>query len=374
LQINIKNELLIINILSIILILIVSFFPDIRSLRLILGLPLIFFFPGYTLTTAFYPRVSDLNTIERISLSFGLSIAVVALIGLILNYAWEISLYPILTSLVILTAVMSAFSWYKRRGLIHEEKLCLSIDLSFLKLDNSNKLDRVLFSIMIIAIIGAICTLGYYIANPKVDDAFTEFYILGPDGMAEDYPNEIALGEEGEVILGITNHERETMGYNVEILVEGALVNKIGPIELDHGKNWEEMIGFAPQQLGKLQKTEFRLYKIHKLGNQTEGHTQLSLWIGSETLIAKIVNQGQEEVSYQINVTDNRDQATGTQEAGPVTLVSGKEWTQEFEFATFEIVPLQLQFSLYKGETIIYEENIAGDYSKLHLWIDVKKS
>src|SRR5659263_694396 len=68
-------------------------------LRNILGLPLVLFLPGYALIAALFPAKSDLDGIERTALSFGLSIAVVPLMGLGLNYTpWGIRLLPILIS------------------------------------------------------------------------------------------------------------------------------------------------------------------------------------------------------------------------------------------------------------------------------------
>ena len=62
--------------------------------RNILGLPLVLFLPGYALIAALFPAKSDLDGIERVALSFGLSIAVVPLIGLGLNYTpWGIRTY-----------------------------------------------------------------------------------------------------------------------------------------------------------------------------------------------------------------------------------------------------------------------------------------
>ncbi len=40
-------------------------------------------------------------------------------------------------------------------------------------------------------------------------ERFTEFYILGLEGKADNYPDELTVGEEGRVILGIVNHEHE---------------------------------------------------------------------------------------------------------------------------------------------------------------------
>ena len=48
--------------------------------RIVLGLLLVLFLPGYSLIAALFPGRDDLDGIERIALSFGLSIAVVPLI------------------------------------------------------------------------------------------------------------------------------------------------------------------------------------------------------------------------------------------------------------------------------------------------------
>lgn len=68
----------------------------------ILGLPFLLFFPGYTSQAALFPEKGRLGEVERVALSFGLSIAVVPLIGLGLNFTpWGIRLDPILISLAV---------------------------------------------------------------------------------------------------------------------------------------------------------------------------------------------------------------------------------------------------------------------------------
>ncbi|MCD5412734.1 MAG: DUF1616 domain-containing protein [Dehalococcoidia bacterium] len=276
-RIKIQNELLAINILSVVLILTISFFP-IQALRIILGLPFILFFPGYTLIAALFPKKSGLDAIERVALSFGLSIAVVPLIGLVLNYTpWGIRLYPILVSLTVFIAAMSAIAWYRRHGLPEQEKLNLILNLSLPR--QESRLDRALSIVLILAIVGAIGTLGYVIASPRVGERFTEFYILGLEGKAEGYPTELTVGEEGRVILGITNREHEIMGYEVKIKVDGVLQQRIGPVELEHEESWREQVGFVPQEPGEDQKVQFVLYKIRTLGTEDEPGPTLHLWI-----------------------------------------------------------------------------------------------
>jgi uncharacterized membrane protein len=88
--------------------------------RIILGLPLVLFIPGYSLIAALFPREDDLDGIERVALSFGLSIAITPLLGLGLNYTpFGIRLTPILIVLSVFT-ISLAIGAYVRRNRIPE--------------------------------------------------------------------------------------------------------------------------------------------------------------------------------------------------------------------------------------------------------------
>ena len=203
-------------------------------------------------------------------MSFGLSIAVVPLMGLILNYTpWGITLYPVLISLVIFVLVASGVAWYRRRKLSTDEKFTVSFRISMPSWQGQGKLDRVLSIVLVVAIVGTLGTLGYVVASPKQGEKFTEFYVLGPEGKAEDYPTELEAGEEGIVILGIVNHEQENASYQVELKidgekaklsVDGEYIDEI-ELELEHEEKWQGEVGFKPEKAGERQKVEFVLYK-----------------------------------------------------------------------------------------------------------------
>ena len=187
LRIEIRNELLFINICSIALILIIAFAPDIQVLRIILGLPFILFFSGYTLLTVLFPKKSDLGMVQRIVLPLGLSIAVVILVLLLLNYIWTIHLTSILTSIAAFIAVMSLITWYRRRVLTANEKPVFSIELNLPKQKDSSRLNKALNILIMLAILSIIGTLGYAIANHRLGEKFTAFYLLGLEGEADLY-------------------------------------------------------------------------------------------------------------------------------------------------------------------------------------------
>lgn len=80
-------------------------------IRYVLGTIFILWCPGYTFIKALFPvrlpiKTADknLDIVERIALSFGMSLALVPIVGLLLNYTpWGIRLAPITLSLTALT-------------------------------------------------------------------------------------------------------------------------------------------------------------------------------------------------------------------------------------------------------------------------------
>ena len=118
--------------------------------------------------------------------------------------------------------------------------------------------------------------LGYTIAAPKAGERFTEFYILGLGGKATDYPLELRVGEVGEVIIGIVNHEQEVVSYRMETKIDGVQYGEIEPILLGNGEQWEETISFMADSPGDNKRVEFLLYQ----NNDTTPHLKpLFLWI-----------------------------------------------------------------------------------------------
>jgi hypothetical protein len=83
--------------------------------RYVLGIIFVLWLPGYSFIKALFPTqvpiklpTESLDTIERIALSLGMSLALVPIAGLLLNYTpWGIRLTPIVLSLLTLTMVFS---------------------------------------------------------------------------------------------------------------------------------------------------------------------------------------------------------------------------------------------------------------------------
>lgn len=134
---------------------------------------------------------------------------------------------------------------------------------------------RLLTVVLALVILGALGTLGYVLTNLGAGEKFTEFYILGLEGKAMDYPEELLVGEEGKVLVGIINREQETAAYRVEVAVDGVTNTQSGTVTLEDGQKWEGIVGFTADRAGDNQKVEFLLYRQGRDGVYQELH----LWV-----------------------------------------------------------------------------------------------
>ena len=251
-------------------------------IRIPLGLIMVLFLPGYTLIAALFPRNGDLEGIERTALSFGLSIAVVPLIGLFLNYTpWGIRLIPVVVSLASFTIVMSSAAYIRRMNLPEEERFSIHFGETMHSMkeeilnDEKTRLDKALSVILIITIIVSIVALVYVIVTPKQGEKFTEFYILGLGGKAYDYPTQVQVGNESTVIVGVVNHEYMLVNYTMQISLRNTSLKSID-LSLRHNETWEKPASYTINKSGDGQKVEFLLYKE---GNFTHPYRDLHLWV-----------------------------------------------------------------------------------------------
>jgi uncharacterized membrane protein len=255
-------------------------------IRTALCLPLVLFLPGYALIAMLFPEKTGLEGLERLALSIGLSVAVVPLIGLGLNFtSWGIKEVPLLISLSIFTLLLSGLAYARRKRLSEDRVFEIPFKASALNLVNEalerpeSKTESTLKIFLVISFLVLIGTFGYVTFVPHEKEPFTKFYILEPQRMAENYTTEYVQGENGTYIIGIKNNEYKTMAYTMEVRLENEslpLPEKLQNIKLAHNTTLEEPLVITPSVEGKNMKLEFLLF------NETEknvSYRDLRLWI-----------------------------------------------------------------------------------------------
>jgi uncharacterized membrane protein len=255
-------------------------------IRTAFSLPLVLFLPGYALIAMLFPEKNGLEAMERIALSVGMSVAVVPLIGLALNFTpWGILEIPLLVSVSLFTLFMCGLAQMRRIRLPEDKRFEVSFTNSSLFLaaefleKPESKTENTLRIFLALSFLVLIGTATYITLVPQENEAFTEFYILGPERMAENYKTEYIQGESGTYIIGITNNEYQTMNYTMEIRLENKslpLPENLQNIKLDHNSTLEEPFEITPSIEGKDMQLEFLLF------NETEKnipYRDLRLWI-----------------------------------------------------------------------------------------------
>jgi uncharacterized membrane protein len=408
-DINKEKDLLAIILLSLLSIPVVLLTDGI--LRIVIGLPLLLFFPGYTLIAALFPGKESIEWIERLALSLGMSIAVVPLIGLVLNYTpWGIRLNPVMIAIIAFILLMCGIAWYRRKDLPESDRFRVSFQVRRFIWKRQTRFDKFLSVVLVLAIVGVIGTVGYLATHPKVGERFTEFYILGAEGKAVGYSTELKLGDRGELILGIVNHEQEKTSYRVEIMVDGIensvytwigdeiitreekgegtegetvevvlweekrqgegklLTDNVLYIRpLEHEEKWEGRIFYEPQQMGSEQRLEFLLF-YPKL---RQGHA-LSTLLEDDGFARIVVDEaeGEAEISLDNKAEVSRNyrlevwQQGAVQKEIDISVNAGEQFKDEVYFPAGESV-----FLLYEDDELVLEDS--GAELSLHLWLTV---
>jgi len=139
----------------------------------------------------------------------------------------------------------------------------------------SKLVDRILTVILSITLIACIALTVYIIITPKIGERFTEFYILGPEGKAANYPTKLKLGQNGTVIIGVSNHEYRTMNYTIVVKFGNVTIWQ-KKITLRNNETWEHRFTFKAIKKEKRIKLEFLLFVDD---NFTKPYRELHLWL-----------------------------------------------------------------------------------------------
>lgn len=299
-------------------------------IRVVVGLVFVLFVPGYAFIAALFPEAGDspstpaadkesteepaedpslgdrgIDGIERVALSFGLSIAIVPLIGLVLNFTpFGIRLVPIVLSLSAFTILATGVAAIRRWDLPADDRFRVPYR-DWLQAGKEelfqpdSQMDAALNVALAVAIILAVSSVAYAIAVPPQGEQFSEFYILteGDDGelVADGYPTEFTPGEPESLYVGIGNNEYEPIEYSVivqlqDVQVEGNETRVVERTELDqwsttiaHNETWieEKNITVSDELTGEDLRLTFLLYTGEPAAAPTRdnAYRDLHLWV-----------------------------------------------------------------------------------------------
>lgn len=133
----------------------------------------------------------------------------------------------------------------------------------------------ILAAVVVLSLVGVV----YFAVTPAAsNDPYTEFYVLGTEGNASDYPTNLSVGESGTVTVGISNHEGESVTYTVVLRLNQEAVASRG-VTVPAGSTWERQFSFTRRSPGQ-QELRILLYRGPSTGNGNEPYRWLRLRIG----------------------------------------------------------------------------------------------
>lgn len=255
-------------------------------IRSALDLITIIFIPGYALLAALFPGKDDIEGIERLALGFGLSVASLLPLCMVINFmSWRMGLDLITLCLAAFIFICLLIANMRRHSLPEGKSFSVDIGSVFREVmaeafpASGNKADKLLTLVLIVAVASSACIVAFIIIGPSQSEKFTEFFILGPGGKADNYPVSFAPGEQKPVLVGITNHEYANKVYDLVVTLNDS--NATGTIYRDkvtlaNNETWEKTVQLKPDRIGKDMDMEFLLYVD---GNMTAPYRDLHLWV-----------------------------------------------------------------------------------------------
>lgn len=296
-------------------------------LRIVLGLPFALFLPGYAFIAALFPEAGASQTIdsetttdslvprpgngidglERIVLSFGLSIAITPLIGLVLNFTpWGIRLAPVVTAISGFILLVTVIAALRRWELPADERFQVSYRTWLVSgrkelFHPDTRTDAVLNVVLVCSLLLAVASVGWAVAVPKQGESFTEVYLLTEreNGtlVADNYPTEFVQGEGKSLVVGIGNHEHRAMNYTVVVELQRVQFENNSTRVLEErelrrfqtyvgaNKTWREKQTITPTMAGTRLRLIYLLYKGSASSDPSTANAaqEVHLWVNVST-------------------------------------------------------------------------------------------
>jgi uncharacterized membrane protein len=314
----------------------VTLLPVVRdtSLRIVVALVVALFVPGYALIAALFPErgssVSDdgsttstdtptegsenatesggIDVLERVVLSFGASIALVPLIGLILNFTpWGLRLVPILVGLTVLTVPLTVLAAFRRARHSPNERFDPHPGVSLVAglrglTTPDDRTDAILNVLLVVSLLLAAGSVAYAVGAPGPQEEFSEFYLLSEteDGelVAANYPRNLTTGESTPLVVGIANEEGRQETYTVVTQLQTVQIREqtltvtdsreLGRFTetLADGETANVTREVTPRELtGERLRLQFLLFRgeVPESPNTTTAYRETHLWVNVTT-------------------------------------------------------------------------------------------
>jgi len=277
-------------------------------LRIALGVPLLAFLPGYAVVAALFPRkrtaepdrendsenagaatpagVRDrgIDAIERVALSVGLSVAIVSLSGLALDYLRVgIRLVPVVTTVTGLTLFAAVIAAARRARRSPADRFSVPYrgwiaTARRETVDSRSRADVVLSALVVLGLLVAASSIVYAASAPTQQPGGAELSLMTENEsgelVAEDYPETIDGTGDETLHVGVTHRDPGPQEYTLIVQVERVEATDGGDLRvlereqlhrsemtLDRGESWELQHAADPELSGEELRLSYLLFE-----------------------------------------------------------------------------------------------------------------
>ncbi|PXF50311.1 MAG: hypothetical protein C4B55_06585 [Candidatus Methanophagaceae archaeon] len=245
--------------------------------------------------------------------------------------------------------------------------------------------DKILSALLIISILVALVLIIYVVVTPKKGEEFTEFYILNESGKAAGYPSSLSAGEQGNLIIGVGNHEYENVSYLLRVVVENKTIAE-KKIRLPHNETVEFPFSFTASGTGAGEGKVYGTYLFrwqNVPGDESEQLLNYLVdaleieWAGEEGV--EIFKSADEENIFIVKDENFARIVLDTEEERATVKISGSNKTyglkvKKKDDGWLDIYGMKkLEFLLFRLSGNPSENAAAAEpYRELHLWFDIR--
>jgi uncharacterized membrane protein len=294
-----------------------SLVPE-SPIRVTLAIVLVAFLPGYALSTFIFPaqrsrRIkweciksaaaskparAGLTTVERLAVSFALSLTIGPIVGLILP-ASGLSFEPtvVLDALSLAVIIFSGLGIVRRLSIPKDDRYVPNFgawaDTVGQEISSDSPVDLVLNAILVVTIVLAASSLTFALVAPQNGSSYTSTYLLSEDGegqlAATNWPRNFTRGEREQLTLVVENHEHARIKYFVVLelhrIGDGGTVAEERTLNryqkrVKPSRQWRIRHEVAPMMTGSRLQLVYLIYKRKPPTNPMKANAYRHLSIG----------------------------------------------------------------------------------------------
>ncbi|KTG07816.1 hypothetical protein AUR64_01950 [Haloprofundus marisrubri] len=269
--------------------------PSLGLVRLLLGLPLLLFLPGYALVAALFPNrpadrtssswsnvreplVHGITGGERLALSFGLSLVIAPILVLGLGASvWGISLQSVLGAFGLFVTLFSLVGVVRRYRLSVEERYNPSFTVGYTRyrrrLSNGGTAMTAVNVLLVLGVVAAASSMAFALAAPPAGGQFTNFSLLSQDEngtfTSAGFPSDVTQGTAIPMATSIENKEGQQTNYSVVVqlqrmdgqqVVERQELTRFSRTVGD-GSTWRHKHSIVPSMTGEDLRVQYLMYE-----------------------------------------------------------------------------------------------------------------